>query len=192
MSPFLYPVVQKAPEPMMEGGQITLFVKPVVTTGFSSEERRLYKVDLSAYYTAFEVTILNETPYSVSIDPRQFILLDDDRKNHPALSVKESLDYFRYGDDDRRDAMVLLSKPYKMMKNEMETIEKLHLHAQVVEAGRKTKGLVFFKKISQEKCNDTHLLVQGLRVGQTGEEKGMTFHFSCQPGGLESLGENHS
>ena len=189
ISPSLYPIPKINENFKGESkGQITFFVKPVITTGFSREERREYKVDLSAHFTSFEVTVLNGTSYPVEIKPELFSIMEDDGSISPSLSIEESLDYFRTGDEQSREAVHLVSKPYFLIKEEIEALKNLYLHKKLLEPGTELRGLVFFKKISPDHCEHVKLMVQDIIIKQTGETKKIAFHFSCQPTGFDKMG----
>ena len=188
ISPSLYPIPKIIEDSKGElKGEITFFVKPVITTGFSQEERREYKVDLSAHFTSFDVTVLNGTNSSVEIKPELFSIMGDEGFVSPSLSIQESLDYFRTGDEQSREAVHLISKPYHLIKEEMEALKKLYLQNKILEPGTELRGLVFFKKISPDKCKHIKLMVQDLKIKQTGETKKIEFHFSCQPTGFDKM-----
>jgi len=188
ISPSLYPI-PKIIEDSKGGskGEITFFVKPVITTGFSQEERSEYKVDLSAHFTSFDVTVLNGTNSPVEIKPELFSIMEDDGFISPSLSIKESLDYFRTGDAQSREAVHFISKPYRLIKEEREALKKLFLQNKILEPGTELRGLVFFKKISPDKCEQVKLMVQDIKINQTGETKNIEFHFSCQPTGFDKM-----
>ena len=189
ISPSLYPIPKIVEDSKGEvKGQITFFVKPVITTGFSQEERREYKVDLSAYFTSFEVTVVNGTSFSVEIKPEFFSIMENDGFISPSLSIEESLDYFRTGDEKSREAIRLISKPYHLIKEEREALKKLYLQNKILEPGTELRGLVFFKKISPDKCEHVKLMVQDLKINPTGETKKIEFYFSCQPTGFDKMG----
>ncbi|HEX9758893.1 MAG TPA: hypothetical protein VGB26_14010 [Nitrospiria bacterium] len=188
VSPLLYPVQQtQKNDPGGKEGQVTFFVKPIVTTGFTKEEKTIYKVDLSVYFTSFEFTVLNESLYPVHIDPQKIFLIDDDQIKHPSLNSDESASYFRKGEEGKKEGILLISKPYEVLKEELEAIKTLHLYPGTVEPGEKKGGLIFFKKISPDKCNHIRLVAEDFRIGEPEENKEIVFHFSCQPTGFESI-----
>lgn len=189
ISPSLYPIPKGLEKPNEElNGQITFFVKPIITTGFSQEERREYKVDLSAHFTSFDVTVLNGTNFSVEIKPELFSLMQDDGTVISSLSVEESLDYFRKGDRLNNEVVRFISKPYRLIKGEREALKNLHLQGTNLKPGSELSGLIFFKKISPDNCKHIKLMVQNLKIHQTGESKSIEFYFSCQPSGFGKIG----
>src|SRR5581483_2422985 len=55
---------------------IQVVVKPIVTKGIGSEDEKKWGVDLSAYFTSFEVRVINKTKKQIFFNPLQSYLID--------------------------------------------------------------------------------------------------------------------
>lgn len=147
ISPSLYPIPKIIENPVSGlEEKITFFVKPVITTGFSQEERKEYKVDLSAHFTSFDITVLNGTHSPVEIKPELFSLVEDEGSPLLPLSMEETLDYFRNDGDLSEETIRLFSKPYRLIKRERESLKKLYLQNVLKPLG--IGPFIYFNKLT--------------------------------------------
>ena len=157
---------------------IQVMVTPVVTSGIGSEQRARYGVDLSAYFTAFEVRVVNRSKSRLTFDPRAFTMSLTGAVWHP-FDEEESLAYYRRGTLQDGKSIVLVEKPYATIRKEMDRIVSLRLKPGSVEPEQSAQGLIYFKKVSPEACGKITLDIRGVTVVSTGEGKNFRFSFSC-------------
>ena len=177
-SPYLNPVTPET-DSLTGSKQVVVEIKPVVTSGFRNPERERLGIDLSAYYTAFEVTIRNQTTRSVAVDDQDAVLLDDDRKPYAVLSVEESLDYYGSG-GFAGEKPVVVTKSLAAAKDEMEMIRRLRLKSGEILPGGSVNGILLFHKIPSDKCRQVSFSLKGIRI--SGEEKNREFQFTFSCG----------
>ncbi len=144
-------------------------------------------MDLSAHFTAFDLTVLNKSPSPFDIDLQNILLIGDDAIKHYPLNPEESIRYFRKKEEKEDGAVILISKPFLQMKKEIEIIQQLHFQSGSVEPGEKKGGVLFFRRLPLDQCSNVRLVVGGMSVGEGLEERKVTFHFSCQPTGFERI-----
>jgi len=179
LSPALKPVSKGEVSTSKES--INLFVKPVVTQGLGSEDEKLWKMDVSAYFTAFEVALVNNTMKSLEFDPRQSYLLIEEDQRFAALDQEASIKYYKLG--DAATTFTLIPKSEKKVREEIARIKAAGLQGGTVEPGQQQRGLIYFRKLKQNHCENVVLNLEGIRVAETGEEKRFSFVFSCDIAG---------
>lgn len=158
--------------------QVVAEVKPVDTSGFQNEERKRLGIDLSAYFTAFEVTIRNRTPNTVTLEGRGAQLVDDEQRTYKVLTANQSLDYYQSGgiSDDK---IVIVSKTIGVAKEEMEKILELRLRDMEIPSGGSGTGYLLFKKVPSDKCHRVSLTLTGIHIPDKNQNPNFTFGFSC-------------
>lgn len=176
-APYLNPI---APETDSSAGsnQVIVEIKPVETTGIRNPERERLGIDLSAYFTAFEVTIRNQTSRTVTVDGQDAHILDDDRTSYTVLSVEESLDYYRSRGSSDETALVL-PRPLSVIKEEMGKIRQVRLKSGEVPPGASETGIFLFRKIPPEKCRKISMSFKGVRISGENQNREFNFAFSC-------------
>jgi hypothetical protein len=162
------------------GHQLKVSIRPVVTTGFRSEDRKEFGVDLSAYFTAFYVEIQNGLSREVWVDASKIFLQISDRPPVQTLSEPESIEYYHRGDEER-PVLVLVPKPRKMEKQEVAKVLELRLKSATLPPGSRHRGVVYFKKILDGRCEKVFLKIADVRV--EGEEAPHQFQFGFNCGG---------
>ncbi len=160
--------------------QVIVEIKPVEPSGFRNTERERLGIDLSAYLTAVEVTIRNQTSQPVSVDVQDALLLDDDRKPYRVLSAEESLDYYRSKGTSNGVTFPIL-KSLALAREEMEKIRELRLKNGRIATSGFQNGMLLFPKIPQDKCRQVSLSLKGVRIA--GEEQNREFQFTFSCGG---------
>jgi len=158
--------------------QVAVEIKPVVTSGFRNPERERLGIDLSAYFTAFDVAIRNQTNRSVAVDGQDAVLLDDDRKPYAVLSMEESLDYYGSGGHEGEKAVVV-TKSLATAKEEMEKIRQLRLKSGEILPGGSLNGILLFHKIPSDKCRQVGMNLKGIRISGEENNREFRFTFSC-------------
>jgi hypothetical protein len=176
-APYLNPI---APVTDSSAGsnQVIVEIKPVETSGIRNPERERLGIDLSAYYTAFEVTIQNQTSHAVTVDGQDALLLDDDRKPYRVLSVEESLDYYRSRGTSGELTFPIL-KSLALAREEMEKIRGLRLKNSEIPSGGSENGMLLFQKIPPDKCRQVSLSLKGVRIAGEDQNREFRFTFSC-------------
>lgn len=163
-----------------EPGRVTVLVRPVVTSGLNNPERKRFGMDVSAHFSAFEVTIVNRTDRKVSLDSSKAVLLDSQHLLYRPLSGEEALDYYRYGESDPNQTVVLVPKARKILRSEAERLQEIRLRsAETIEPEQFVKGVLFFRKVPKERCEDVALKIEGVRIEGEEEARRFSFPFSC-------------
>lgn len=174
LSPVLSPL---DPPPAADGPEIIqVIVKPVLTSGIKSEDEQKWGVDLSAYYTAFEVQIINKTNEEIVFEPSRSRLVNKTGQIIQALDEKGTIRYYRNGGDDT--VVTLLPKSKAIIEEETKRILKARMKNATITPGGKKEGLIFFKKVSPEHCKEIALELD-VDVSESGERKEFSFPFSC-------------
>ena len=178
-APYLNPVTPGT-DSSTGSNQVIVEIKPVETSGIRNPERERLGIDLSAYFTAFEVTIRNQTSRTVTVDGQDAHILDDDRKPYRVMSAEESLDYYRSrGMSDGVTFPIL--KSLAQSREEMGKIRGLRLKNGEIVAGGSQSGMLLFPKVPPDKCRQISLNLQGIRIA--GEEQNREFRFTFSCGG---------
>lgn len=174
LSPSLTPMDQP---PTAEGPEIVqVIVKPVVTSGIKSEDEQKWGVDLSAYFTAFEVRIINRTNGEIIFEPARARLVNENGQILPALDEKGTIRYYMNGGGDT--VLTLIPKSKAIIEEETKRIRQARIKEETIAPGGQKEGLLFFKKVSPEHCNEI-VLELDVAVGESGERKEFSFPFSC-------------
>ncbi len=157
---------------------INVMIKAITTEGFASEDEKQWGVDLSAYFSAFELALTNNTLREISFNPLESYLLIEEDEKLQALDEAAAEKYYREGDDPSRFVFVPISE--KKMVRELKRIKAARLTGGALKAGQMRKGILFFKKLKTDHCNQVTLQLEGIRVVNTGKKKPMSFEFSCK------------
>lgn len=157
---------------------IQVIVKPITTHGIGSEDEKRLGIDLSDYFTAFEVILVNQTKEAISYSLSKTYLSVEGEQDQLPLGEAESIRYYREGDDPTR--IILFPKSKKKMAQEIDRIKIARLRGGDILPGDRRKGLILFKKISQDHCRDVVLTLDDITVTKTGEKKRFSFPFSCE------------
>jgi hypothetical protein len=157
---------------------IQVIVKPITTQGIGSEDEKRLGIDLSKYFTAFEVVLANETKETLSFSLSKTYLRIEAEEEHRPLNETESIQYYKEGDDPTR--IIFFPKSKKKMAREIEKIKAARLKDGELAPGDRKEGLILFKKIGQDHCRDVVLTLEEITVIKTGEKKRFSFPFSCK------------
>ncbi len=160
---------------------IQVIVKPIVTKGIRSEDEKKWGVDLSSYFTSFEVRLINNTSKQIIFNPLHSYLIDEKDQRRTALDEKESIRYYIKGDGD--SVMTLVPKSDAKIEEETKKILTARISEGPVLPGKRKEGILLFKKISRDHCQKVTLELNGITVFESGEEKRFSFSFSCDSEG---------
>lgn len=175
------------PDPMLaiqggnadqSGHQLKVSIRPVVTSGFRSEDRKQFGVDLSAYFTAFYVEIQNGLSREVWVDASKFFLQLSNQPPVQALSESESIEYYHRGDQGQ-SVLILVPKPRRMEKQEIAKILELHFKSGVLPPGSRHSGVVYFRKILDPQCERVFLKIADVQVEREETPRQFQFGFNC-------------
>jgi hypothetical protein len=166
-----------------EADKLTVLVRPIDTAGFNNADRRRLGLDVSSYFTAFEVSVVNRTERSATFDPTGALLEDADGLAYRPLTEAEALDYYRFGEGDPSKTVVIVPKARKIAKKESDQLSALRLKSQdVIPSGHFVKGVLFFRKVPPNRCDPVRLKIQGVRIENEQENREFAFTFSCPTG----------
>lgn len=174
LSPSLTPVDNPSTSDGPEIVQVV--VKPVITSGIKSEDEQKWGVDLSAYFTAFEVRIINKTSEEITFEPTRARLVNESGQITQALDEKGTIRYYLNGDGD--PVVTLIPKSKAVIEEEKKRILQARIKDATITPGGQKEGLIFFKKVSPEHCQEIALELD-VAVGESGERKEFSFPFSC-------------
>lgn len=158
--------------------QLKISVRPVVTTGFRSEDRKQFGVDLSAYFTTFYIEVQNGLFRKVWIDPSQIYLQYNDLQPVQALSESESIEYYRHREQPQ-PVLTLIPKSRKVEKQEITKIRELSLHSATLPPAGRVAGVIYFNKIPDRHCEEVLLKITGIQIEGEDSSQGVQFSFSC-------------
>lgn len=160
-----------------EGSEIIqVIVKPVVTSGIQSEDEQKWGVDLSAYFTAFEIRIINRTNEEITFEPAQAHLINGGGQVTPVLDEKGTIQYYMNGGGE--PIVTIVPKSGAIVEEETRRILRARMKEGIIAPGGQKEGLLFFKKVSPEHCQEI-VLELDVVVSGSGERKGFSFPFSC-------------
>ena len=179
-TPILYPSPSSQNLPLQVSRALTILLTPVDTSGFASPAKAQYGLDVSAYFTAFELQLINQSDQPVKFESQEIYLVDAHGKRQQALAEEESVDYYRYGDLGPDGAVVLLSKPVTIMRAEIEQIRRLHVRSATLLPGETHRGIVLFKKIRPDQCHDIHVRIEGIIFTEVERSKDVDVAFNCE------------
>jgi len=137
-------------------------------------------LDVSAYFTAFELQLLNQSNQPVDFKSQEIYLVHADGKRQQALTEEESIDYYRYGDLGPDGAIVLISKPLTTIRSEIEQIRQLRIRSATLLPGESNHGMVLFKKIGPDQCPSIHVQLQGITFTEAARSKNVDVAFTCE------------
>ncbi len=173
--PPLEPVVSNPPEAVSEA--VHASVTPIVTGGFRSPDRSRYGIDLSAYYTAFDVMIRNTTGKKATLDLGGSTLRGENRE-YRLLVGEERIAYYRSAGLPGRP-LVLVPKPVELARAEIDRIQSLKMPEGDLTPGEERRGVLLFEKIPQEECGQVRLALQDIRLEGDPDPKRIEFTFTC-------------
>jgi hypothetical protein len=156
---------------------IQVVVKPIVTKGIRSEDEKKWGVDLSSYFTSFEIHVINNTNKEIIFNPLQSYLIDEKNQRRAALDEKESIRYYTNGEGE--PVITLVPKSDVKIQEETEKILRARLIEGPILPGKRKEGILLFKKISRDHCQKVILELNGIAVSENGEEKRFSFSFAC-------------
>lgn len=177
--PMLSPIPSVPPS--FESELIQVTIKPVITKGIHSEDEDKWGVDISAYFTAFEVKVVNHTLEEISYDPSLSRLVNEKGQSRQALSEDQSIRYYENGDAEA--VITLVPKPRGMADAEMQKIKVARIPSGKISPGGRKEGLLLFKKVRAEECDKLNLELNGITVVESGEVKAFSFPFTCNEKG---------
>lgn len=178
-SPYLEPAKE---EKIPEGKEyITVYTRPVYTKGLFSEDKKKYGIDLSSYFTAFGVKVVNKTERAVRFDISKVELIDSKNVVYKALSETEGVEYYKSGDLGSNKAIVLLPKSRKLVEEDIERIRKIGMpNEMTIQRGGEKEGILLFKKLKEESCRDNLTLkIAGITIEGLKKGKEFEFRFVC-------------
>ncbi len=174
-APLLMPTATGKHVPQRDSIQI--LVKPITTKGIGSEDEKRLGIDLSDYFTAFDVALVNQTKEDITFLLNDISLLIEAEEEYRPLDEQGSIQYYKDGDDP--DRLVLIPKSIKRVNKEIGIIKTIRLQEGDIAPRSQRKGLILFKKVSQKHCRDVLLSFEKITVIRTGEVKRFSFPFSC-------------
>ena len=175
LSPTLSPVPQ--PSGPSEPEVIQVVVKPIVTKGFGSEDERKWGVDLSAYFTAFELRVRNRTSQEIFFNPSLARLMDEKNESRSPLNEEESLNHYQTANGN--PIITLVPKSRERVEEETRKIKEARLSSGAIAPGGQKEGILLFEKISPARCGTVILELNGITVVESGEVKKFSFPFVC-------------
>ena len=178
-SPPLLPAVPSPPLPDSEIIQVN--VKPIVTQGIGSEDELKWGADISAYFTGFEVRVINRTSEEILYDAALARLTDEKGLSRSVLNEEESSRYYEIANGET--VMTLLPKPKELAEKEIQRIRVARISSGKIAPGGRKEGILLFKKLHPEDCSKVVLELNGITVAESGEVKIFSFPFTCDEKG---------
>ncbi len=144
--------------------QVLVDILPIDTFGFGNAQKKRFGMDISRFFTAFEVEVKNRTDRPVEMDPLASVLTFSAGQTQSPLSMEEALRYYRE-----------TPRTVAAQEREEAIIRKLTLTGQNIQPGEAAKGIIYFTKVPPGECRMVKLALNGVRV--SGEEQGRLFRF---------------
>ena len=162
--------------PTATSNQITAQVVPIDTSFPWSLDRKPWGFNLSAYFTAFELLIQNQTSETLSFDPSQTTLTDRRGRIYAPLNEKEGVQY--YMNNVHPPLLPWWPQSDARISEETQKIVTRRVVAQTLSAGQSMRGVLYFKRVHPSYCDK---MVLALPVDIRNTERALTFSFSCRP-----------
>ncbi|HLF86185.1 MAG TPA: hypothetical protein VI584_03815 [Nitrospiria bacterium] len=177
-SPYLEPSRE---EKVPEGKEyITVYARPIYTKGWFSEDKKRFGIDLSSYFAAFDIKIINKTNRTLNFDKNRAGLVDNTGATYAPLGEDEGVEYYKSGGLGSDKAIVVLPKSRKIAEEDIERIRKIILSDRVnIGKGEEKSGIILFKKLKGESCKGITLKIKGITVEGSEQEKEFEFRFVC-------------
>ncbi len=177
-SPYLEPSRE---EKVPEGKEyITVYARPIYTKGWFSEDKKRFGIDLSSYFAAFDIKIINKTNRTLNFDKNRAGLVDSMGTTYAPLGEGEGVEYYKSGGLGSDKAIVVLPKSRKIAEEDIERIRKIILPDRVnIGKGEEKSGIILFKKLKGESCKGITLKIRGITVEGSEQEKEFEFRFVC-------------
>lgn len=158
--------------PTVVGQDVVVQVRPL-DTSLGSEDRRHYEVDLSAYFSAFLVTIENRTSHSLVVDLASSTLQEGSAQPREVLTDDEVVRTYRHGREGE-GAIELLPKAPAVIRRELERIRAVRSGAGTLTPGEQIERVLLFRPVAAE-CGQSLLTIRGMEV--IDEPGGLEFRF---------------
>jgi len=158
--------------PTVVGQDVVVQVRPL-DTSLGSEDRRHYEVDLSAYFSAFLVTIENRTSHSLVVDLASSTLQEGSAQPREVLTDDELVRTYRH----RREGegtIELVPKAPAVIKRELERIRAVRSGAVTLTPGEQIERILLFRPVAAG-CGQSLLTIRGMEV--IDEPGGLEFRF---------------
>ncbi len=167
------PMVEPLPvTPAAVGQDVVVQVRPL-DTSLGSEDRRHYEVDLSAYFSAFLVTIENRTSHPLAIDLVSSTLQEGSAQPREVLTDEELVRTYRHGREDD-GAIELVPKAPAVIKRELERIRAVRSGALTLTPGEQIERVLLFSPVAAG-CGQSVLTIRGMEI--VDEPGGLEFRF---------------
>lgn len=144
--------------------QVRVDILPIDTFGFGNKQKKRMGMDLSRFFTAFEVEVLNRTDRPIEVDPFASVLEVAAGRTRSPLSAEEAIAYYRE-----------TPRTVAAQEREEPIIKKLIMAGRMIQPGEAAGGVLYFKKIPPGECRKVKLSLDGVRI--SGEERGRSFRF---------------
>lgn len=143
-----------------------------------SDDEKQWGFEISAYFSAFEVAVQNNTKEEIRFAPAQSYLLVGATEKFQALKEDAAIRYYKAGDDPSR--FVLIPKSKKRVEEEIKHIKAAWLTGGSILPNQQKKGLILFKKVKHDQCDRVTLNLEGITLAASGMRKPFSFSFSCK------------